>query len=57
MHLSNESDTQIDARLLTVIALADFVSYDDAFGFVESPAVVSTTTGDARSHCGLTRAA
>jgi hypothetical protein len=38
MHVSHESDAQVEARLLTVIALADFVSYDDTFAFVESPA-------------------
>ena len=36
MHVSPEPDAQIEARLLTVIALADFLSYDGAFGFVES---------------------
>ncbi len=38
MHVSHEPDAQTEARLLTVIALADFVSYDGAFGFVESSA-------------------
>lgn len=38
MHVTRELDAQIEARLLTVIALADVVSYDDAFAFVESPA-------------------
>ena len=38
MHVSPETEAQTEARLLTVIALADFVSYDDAFGYVESSA-------------------
>lgn len=38
MHVGPEAEAQTEARLLTVIALADFVSYDDAFGFVESSA-------------------
>lgn len=36
MYVSHEPDVQMEARLLTVIALADFVSYDGAFEFVES---------------------
>ena len=37
MNVSHESDAEIDSRLRTLISLADFVSYDDAFVFVESP--------------------
>jgi hypothetical protein len=38
MHVSPESDAETNARLLAVIASAEFVSYDGAFVFVESPA-------------------
>jgi hypothetical protein len=38
MYISRESDAETDARLLTVIASTDFVTYEDPFGFVELPA-------------------
>jgi hypothetical protein len=38
MHAGRESDTETNARLLAVIAAAEFVTYERAFVFVESPA-------------------
>jgi len=38
VHVSRETEAETDARLRRVIALADFVAYDGAFAFVESPA-------------------
>jgi len=38
MFVSHETDAETDARLRRVIALADFVVYDDTFAFLESPA-------------------
>jgi hypothetical protein len=37
MHISRESEAETDARLLRVIASADFVAYEHAFAFHESP--------------------
>lgn len=48
MHVSRETDAETDARLRRVIARAEFVAYEGAFAFLESPAAdISAARPDA----------